>query len=307
MTPDEVKKYCETIYKIIGKNRLNKTSSEVIVDYYTKSAFFYRKFHSKQGAMHFPVQFSAEVPHTKKLLFQADTVNEIINQNNYKNILELGCGMGFNTQYLAEINPDKHFTGIDLTPNNITIARNKCKALNNVQFKQGDFDNLEKTNTQYDLIFAVETLCHSKNLGQLLQNTLPLLSDKGKIILFDGYVKNSEQTLTNKYDKQAYQLLTWGFAMDNFQQLDEIKQLEKSGELNITSCIDYSENVLSNAKAFQKGAKKALQYPLILKTLLKLRLVPLALLKQISAGLFSHYFIQKNYLGYYKLELTKKL
>ena len=65
-------------------------------------------------------------------------------------------------------------------------------------------------------------------------------------------------------------------------------------------------NVLSNALAFQNGAKKALQYPLLLKTLLKLRLVPLALLKQISAGLFSHYFIQKNYLGYYKLEITKK-
>jgi 16S rRNA A1518/A1519 N6-dimethyltransferase RsmA/KsgA/DIM1 with predicted DNA glycosylase/AP lyase activity len=57
--------------------------------------------------MHLPISFSDKTSHNKKLLYQADFINETINRYNYSNILELGCGMGFNTNYLAKKSKEK--------------------------------------------------------------------------------------------------------------------------------------------------------------------------------------------------------
>ena len=308
MNKDELMKYSSRIYNIVGEKLIieETISNEVISDYYAKSAFYYKKFHSSEGAMHLPISFSDKTSHHKKLLYQADFINETINKYNYSNILELGCGMGFNTNYLAKKNAEKKFTGIDLTANNIKHAIKKSEEFKNTIFIQNDFDSIILEEKKYDLIFAVETLCHSKNLIDLIKKFIDKLTENGRIVIFDGYVKQGEIDLTDKFEKQAYKLLLWGFALEGFQKLDEIIDSEKLDTVNCEDITEYTENVLSNSLVFQKGAQKTLRFPFLLKILLKTRVISLAFIKQLSAGLFGAYFMKKGYLGYYKLELTKK-
>lgn len=308
MNYNDLEKYVNTIYTIVGNNTIinQPISNKTISNYYSKSAFLYKTFHSKEGAMHFPIKLSEETTHKKKLLYQAETVQDIINTYDYSNILELGCGMGFNTNYLAPQNPNRTFTGIDLTPNNIEFANQKSKHLNNVSFYQIDFDKLEKPEKKYDLIFAIETLCHSKNLIALLNKLTDYITDNGKIIIFDGYIKQGV-TLNNEAEKKAYQLLSWGFALPTFQKLEEVLNRNNLDGLKIDTNTEFSENVLPNALAFQRGSLKTLQYHFLIKLLLKTHLISIAYIKQISAGLFGAYFLKTGYLGYYKLELSKKV
>jgi len=309
MNYNELKNYCTIIYGIVGKELIDagNVSNETISDYYSKSAFFYEKFHSSEGAMHLPISFSDKTTHNLKLLYQADLINEAIDKYDYCNVLELGCGMGFNTNYLAKKNPNKKFTGVDLTSINIKKAKLKSLELNNTFYYQHDFDkaSIVDKDKQYDLIFAIETLCHSKNIIELIYNLGNKLSDNGRIIIFDGYVKCNATALTKEFEKRAYKLLSWGFAIDKFQELDDILKSEKLYFINVEDAKEYTENVLSNYIAFQKGAKKALRYPFLLKILLKTRIISLALIKQLSAGVLGPYFLENGYLGYYKLELTK--
>lgn len=309
MNYNELKKYCKIIYGIAGKEFIyaENVSNETISDYYSKSAFYFEKFHSSEGAMHLPISFSDKTPHKIKLLYQADLINEVINKYDYCNVLELGCGMGFNTNYLAKKNPSKKFTGLDLTSNNIKKAKLKSKELNNTFYYQHDFDkaSIVDKDIQYDLIFAIETLCYSKNIIELINNLRNKLSENGRIIIFDGYVKCNAIAPTKEFEKRAYRLLSWGFALNKFQNLDDILRSEKLFSLNIEHTKDYTENILSNYLAFQKGAKKALSYPFLLKILLKTRIISVAVIKQISAGVLVPYFLDNGYLGYYRLELTK--
>lgn len=308
MTKDELIKYTATINNIVGAKLIKEEniSSQIISDYYSKSAFFYKKYHSPEGAMHLPISFSDGSSHKKKLLYQADYIDETIHKYNYSNILELGCGMGFNTNYLAKKNPERKFTGIDLTSNNIKHALDKSKELNNTTFIENDFDNATLPENKYELIFAVETLCHSKNLIDLILNFTDKLSKNGRIIIFDGYVKQGATVLTDSHEKEAYKLLSWGFALESFQQLDKIINSEKLNNVHFKDRTEYTENVLSNYLSFQRGAKSTLRFPLLLKILLKTRIISLTLIKQLSAGLFGPHFLKNGYLGYYKLELTKK-
>ncbi len=299
--------HCQRIYNIVGADTIHGEgiSEQVIRSYYTKSSFFYRKFHSPEGAMHVPVSFSNGVPHLHKLQYQAQFVDELIAQHKYSNVLELGFGMGFNTRYLAEKNPNVNFTGIDLTASNVERARENTKKLSNASFYQDSFDKPSHTDQRYDLIFAVETLCHSQDMAGVLERYSKLLTENGKLVVFDGLRKTNDP-LTDEASLKAYNLLLWGFALEQFYSLDSIVNSEKLSFMNIEEMTEYSENVLPNMQTFQKGAFKALRFPSVLKALTRLKILPLEFVKQVAAGLTSAYFIEQGYLGYYKLVLSRK-
>ncbi len=307
MNIDKFARSCDKIYRIVGEPVINgeDVSEQVIRSYYTHSSFYYRKFHSPEGAMHVPVSFADGVPHLHKLQYQARFVESLISRYNYTRVLELGFGMGFNTRYLAQRNPQVQFTGIDLTASNVKRARQKAKNLPNTTFMQDSFDEPEHTSQSYDLIFAVETLCHSKDMAGVLERYAHLLSENGRLVVFDGLKKRPE-ALPDKISARAYQLLLWGFALERFFTLDDIMNSEKLHSLKFEAVTEYSKNVLPNMLTFQRGAYKALRFPGVLKMLLRLGILPLELIKQIAAGLTSAYFLEKRYLGYYKLVLVKK-
>jgi ubiquinone/menaquinone biosynthesis C-methylase UbiE len=304
----ELEKYCTLICKVAGISEATgeMVRKKTISDYYKTSSFFYRNFHSEHGAMHLPIAQSPKQTHKEKLLFQANTIHEIAAQYNYNKVLELGCGMGFNSCYLAKKNPDKEFTAIDLTPQNLKFANKKAAGLSNITFSVGDFDELSFGDQKFDLIFAIETLCHSKNISLLLSNLKQYLNIGGRIVIFDGYIKENARELTETVELEAYQLMSWGYAMERFQTFNEVVDGINTASLQLHKKEDYGKNVLSNLLAFQKGAKNVLKFAGLLKLLIQWRILPKSLIKQISAGFFSAYFMQTGLLGYYKFELENK-
>lgn len=44
---------------------------------------------------------------------------------------------------------------------------------------------------QFDLIFEVESICHSDNMEGLLENCNRTLKPNGKMVVFDGFQKRS--------------------------------------------------------------------------------------------------------------------
>ena len=96
----------------------DKFTHDDIKRYYKKTKYLlYRLAGSNVGYMH--IDISDDGIHKKGKNYQTYHVNkidEIIKKNNFKNVLELGCGQGANMAYLAKRNPDVKFTGIDLYP-----------------------------------------------------------------------------------------------------------------------------------------------------------------------------------------------
>ena len=108
----KVEKYLEQIDRVFGiKNLLNKAiDTNLTKSYYEANAKYYRKLHSKNGAMHFPIFFKdgrCDRNHSEGLLQQAIFIQEYINKikhlNNLK-IVELESGQGFNSVFLAKKN-----------------------------------------------------------------------------------------------------------------------------------------------------------------------------------------------------------
>jgi ubiquinone/menaquinone biosynthesis C-methylase UbiE len=308
MQLDEIKKYNRIVENIVGKTGIasSQPTNVALNQYYAQLGIIYRKFHSEEGAMHFPIKFAEDQKHKEKLLYQAQTVEKIIQEKDGAKVLELGCGMGFNTIYLAKNNPNVQFDAIDIAANNIKIAKKKASKLSNVSLLEMDFDRLNLPEKKYDVIFGVETLCYSKDLIGLLNKLSSMLTEEGKIIIFDAFVRRNSVELNDESVQQAYRLLLWGWSLEKFDEINNLAQKTQDKLYTVEEMVDFSDNIVSNNQAYQNGAIHAFKYTFFLKLLLVLKIIPIGYIQHLTAGLYSSHFMQSGFLGYFKLVIGKK-
>ena len=99
------------------------------------------------------------------------------NKDDKLNILDAGCGYGGSMIYLC-----KHFVnslvfGITLTDTQIEMSSNNIKKnyLENGYVVKGNFDKLNydmKLEIKYDIIYFIESICHSSCKKKTIENSL---------------------------------------------------------------------------------------------------------------------------------------
>jgi len=97
------------------------------------------------------------------------------------NCLEIGCGTGKNTPWLAE--KSKSVTAVDFSEEMIAIAKSKIIAAN-VEFKQADITlNWDFAKSAYDLITFSLVLEHISNLDFVFSEAWKVLNTGGHVYI----------------------------------------------------------------------------------------------------------------------------
>ena len=143
--------------------------------------------------LHSKLLFAKPICSVASTSAQAALVLKEIGHVRAKNVLEIGCGQGVCTTFLATLCPRVVFHGIDIVPKHIENAtKNKeLGRFTNTRFSQRDaarFDNL--ASVSLDLIFSVEALCHlgtSKKRHDFLSHAYNRLCKHGRIVIIDGF------------------------------------------------------------------------------------------------------------------------
>lgn len=181
----KIKKRLEKIqaYYNLGDLLRHETSQEDVAKYYRHSDFFYNIIHSGGGHnIHMALSDDGKF-RRKDFQQQSKFVAKHIT-NDVGRILEIGAGKVVNTKHLARWLPDKNFTALDIPNRNFL----KTKVPSNVSLVEGDYHDLSIFEPcTFDLVFAVETICHSDDKEKVVKQISRILKPNGKLIIFDVY------------------------------------------------------------------------------------------------------------------------
>ena len=98
-------------------------------------------------------------------------------------VLDIGCGEGFYSIYLAS--EDFDVTGIDISENAIKLAKENAMGQNvKIKFMPLDINDLDKINDKFDFIFEWAILHHiiPKQRQKYVKNIKRILSKRGKYL-----------------------------------------------------------------------------------------------------------------------------
>lgn len=123
----------------------------------------------------------------------------------HQNILDIGCGTGTLTFFLAQ--KGHKITGIDISQNAIDLCKKNAKeiGLNNIRFSQAEFPNISLVKNTFDMIIFTEVIEHIKDDNLAIRRIADLLKPGGILILSTPSVSAPlhKLGLTKNFDKRV--------------------------------------------------------------------------------------------------------
>lgn len=110
-------------------------------------------------------------------------ISEELAKEEYRDLLDCGCGPGPMITLLHQENPDRHYTGIDITPRMIDLA--KAKQLPGVEWVVGDCENLPFQDGAFDAVICSNSFHHYPNPQKFFDSVARVLRPGGRFILQD--------------------------------------------------------------------------------------------------------------------------
>jgi SAM-dependent methyltransferase len=213
-------------------------TNQDISDYYQKSALGYRFAHSSNGAMHMKINQSVD--------FKANYIAKYINHQD--SVLELGSGNGANINYLLSKVPANYF-GVDLVTKQINRAKEKTAG--RAEFIIADFNRLPFADETFDVVFAVESLCHSLDKEKTLKEISQVLKPGGKLLIFDGWRTRNLSAI----ELEAANIVERSMAVGvGDTQASWLKAAEKES-FQLDDQVDFSKEIIENTEKFNSQAR----------------------------------------------------
>ena len=144
----------------------------------------------------------------------------------YTDLLDCGCGTGPMISLLYDKDPDKNYTGIDLTPRMIEVAQ--AKNLDGVNWVVGDCEDLPFEEASFDAVICSNSFHHYPNPQKFFDSVKKVLRPGGRLILQDYTAPKPVLWLMNHTEMPLANLIGHGDVAA--YSLKEIKDFcEKAG------------------------------------------------------------------------------
>ena len=198
----DLKSLLDLVDKVFGIDRvLADTGRDVVETYYAQSGPAYERIHSDQGCMHLALNFDG-VFNPVGLRVQPKAIIKELTELHGKSVLELGCGKGFNSLFIADAMPHVQCMGTDLLTPHLEKAREfaSSRGATNITFEQASYEPVPDRYRGYDVVFGVETLCYAKDLDAVAGSIAAALRPGGRFVMFDVHAGSERRGLPKDMD-----------------------------------------------------------------------------------------------------------
>jgi MPBQ/MSBQ methyltransferase len=126
-----------------------------------------------------------------------------------KSVLDVGCGIGGTSRYLAKTYPGAQVTGITLSPNQVKRATELAKErdLNNVDFKVMNALEMDYPDDSFDLVWACESGEHMPDKKAYVEEMTRVLKPGGTLVIATWCQRDDTAAPLTEEDKSRLQFL----------------------------------------------------------------------------------------------------
>ena len=143
---------------------------------------------------------------------------------NNKDVLEVGCGIGTAAQTFIE--HGARYTGIDISPSSIEIAKKRLEIYNlKGDVFEGDIQSLVIPDKKFDLVYSFGVLHHIDDLDSALKNIQIMIKPGGEFKLM-MYASNSWKNMCIKHGLDQFEAQS-GVPIANTYTKNEIREILK--------------------------------------------------------------------------------
>ena len=208
-------------------------SNTDIARYYDVSEVHYRRIWQldKSRSLHYGYWDASTKNFHEALLNINKILSDLAAIKAGNRVLDAGCGIGGSAAWLGAIIKCT-VTGISLSAKQIANANLHAKkedldAL--VKFEVKDFTATGYTDGSFDIIWAIESVCHANDKKKFTDEAFRLLKKGGRLVLADFFKKDG---LEGK-EAVLIQRMADGWAIDDFATIEKFaEQLTASGFVN---------------------------------------------------------------------------
>lgn len=122
--------------------------------------------------------------HIGRTINRADRLLGFVEISSNQKFLEVGCGSGGVSRYIAE----KYLlnvTGADLDPELVQLARENIDDTSDIQFLEANATNLPFEANDFDIVLSFGVMHHIPNWLNALEEIKRILKPKGHLVYFD--------------------------------------------------------------------------------------------------------------------------
>lgn len=243
--------------------------SATIVDYYNQCYSDYKLIWGtgKTLAMHAGFHDKTHRKHSDAVINMNRVLAKAASISPKDKVLDAGCGVGGSAIWLAE-NYGCSVTGITLSKKQAIMANKvvrKRGLAELVSFCLADFNHAPFPAGSFDVIWGLESICHSPDKRAFIAEAKRLLRNGGRLVIADGF-------LEDKRDNDHPEIRRWldNWAVPNLATIDEFRAWLKEAGFKKIVFRDITDNIKpSSIRIYKAGV---VNYPLgKLLELLKLR------------------------------------
>ncbi|MBR5952673.1 MAG: methyltransferase domain-containing protein [Pseudobutyrivibrio sp.] len=151
-----------------------------------------------------------------------------LEKEEYEDLLDCGCGTGPMISLLYEKDSSKKYTGLDITPRMIEVAKNKN--LEGVNWVVGDCENLPFEENSFDAIICSNSFHHYPNPEKFFESAKRVLRPGGRLILQDYTAPKFILWIMNHTEMPLANLMGHGdvgaYSIDQVQQFCDLVDLK---------------------------------------------------------------------------------
>lgn len=225
------------------------TDARSIVAYYTAAQFDYRVFWRlrSQMAMHYGYWDSTTRTLAAALRRENEVLAEWAGIRASDRVLDAGCGVGGSAIYLGRTIGCR-VLGITLSPSQVqTAMRNaeRSKVSGLVGFEVRDFVATGLPDASFDVVWAIESVCHAERKSDFLREAHRLLRPGGRLIVADGFALKNELSLD-----EAALMQSWldGWRVPAIATVEHFRSDIRAAGFDVAREQDATQNVLPSSK-----------------------------------------------------------